>query len=312
MTAATEGFFLPVDLSDLWGEAHRTAVVVAVLEAERVADLVDDLLPDAIREDVGGGALAEPAVGGGPEAVRGDDAAPAVEIGEAEDVVALSVEEVDGGDGDVLLAAAGTACDLDERLRPVLPASRVVCVLRDVLLGGDGDLAVVDTAETRRRLALHRRGDVADWDDVDAHTNSYAASTHKHPAVEPTHADALADALADHDRLVEVGIGYETAVAAALAERGCTVVATDVHERETPDGVAFVRDDVTTPETGVYEDADAVYALNCPPELHRPLREIARTAGATCAFTTLGGDQPAVPVSRRMVGPETLYVARTR
>ncbi|GAA0295557.1 UPF0146 family protein [Halarchaeum salinum] len=130
--------------------------------------------------------------------------------------------------------------------------------------------------------------------------------------MEPTHADALADALADHDHLVEVGIGYETAVAAALAERGCTVVATDVHERETPDGVAFVRDDVTTPETGVYEDADAVYALNCPPELHRPLREVARTAGATCAFTTLGGDQPAVPVSRRMVGPETLYVARTR
>ncbi|GGN06125.1 hypothetical protein GCM10009021_01310 [Halarchaeum nitratireducens] len=85
-----------------------------------------------------------------------------------------------------------------------------------------------------------------------------------------------------------------------------------MHERETPGGVRFVRDDVTAPDRGVYADADGVYALNCPPELHRPLAEVARTAGARCGFTTLGGDQPAVPVERRTIGPETLYVARPR
>nr|WP_188872580.1 UPF0146 family protein [Halarchaeum rubridurum] len=116
----------------------------------------------------------------------------------------------------------------------------------------------------------------------------------------------------ERPRVVEVGIGRETAVAAALAERGCPVVATDVYERETPDGVRFARDDVTTPALDVYAEAAVVYALNCPPELHRPLRAVARDVDAACAFTTLGGDPPAVPVERRTVGPETLYVARPR
>ncbi|WP_020221776.1 UPF0146 family protein [Halarchaeum acidiphilum] len=127
-----------------------------------------------------------------------------------------------------------------------------------------------------------------------------------------TRTDAIADALAEYDRLVEVGVGRRTAVAGALAERGCSVVATDVHERETPGSVAFVRDDVTGPRVEAYADADAVYALNCPPELHRPLRDVARDVDADCLFTTLGGDQPAIPVSRRAVGSETLYVAAAR
>jgi uncharacterized UPF0146 family protein len=121
---------------------------------------------------------------------------------------------------------------------------------------------------------------------------------------------ALADALADHDAVVEVGIGRRTDVAAALADAGATVTATDVVDRAVPDGVRFVRDDVTDPDPGVYRDADAVYALDCPPELHRALRDVARDADAACYFTTLGGDQPAVPVERRTLPGETLFVAR--
>lgn len=118
------------------------------------------------------------------------------------------------------------------------------------------------------------------------------------------------DVLADYDRLVEVGVGNRTDVAAALAERGCAVTATDVHERDVPEGVEFVLDDVTDPDSAVYTDADAVYALNCPPELHRALVGVADEADAACVFTTLGGDQPAVPVERRTVEADTLYVAR--
>jgi len=121
--------------------------------------------------------------------------------------------------------------------------------------------------------------------------------------------DALVRRLARYDRVVEVGIGRRTDVAAALAARGVGVVATDIHDRSTPEGVAFVRDDVTDPDPAVYADADAVYALNAPPELHRALRAVADRADADLLFTTLGGDEPAVPVEREAVPGDTLYRA---
>ncbi|WP_135820497.1 UPF0146 family protein [Halostella litorea] len=121
--------------------------------------------------------------------------------------------------------------------------------------------------------------------------------------------DALADRLARYDRVVEVGVGRRTDVAAALSARGVAVVATDVRERPVPEGVRFVRDDVTDPDPAVYADAGAVYALNAPPELHRPLRDAAERANADLLFTTLGGDGPAVPVERETLPGETLYRA---
>jgi uncharacterized UPF0146 family protein len=122
---------------------------------------------------------------------------------------------------------------------------------------------------------------------------------------------ALVDRLATDDTLVEVGIGNRPAVAAALADRGCTVTATDVSDREVPASVAFVRDDVTDPDPAVYADADTIYALNCPPELHRPVRDVAREADADFLFTTLGGDPPLVPVARESLHGtgETLFLA---
>ncbi|PSQ16518.1 hypothetical protein BRD00_11045 [Halobacteriales archaeon QS_8_69_26] len=120
----------------------------------------------------------------------------------------------------------------------------------------------------------------------------------------------LADRLARFDRVVEVGIGRRPAVAALLADRGVAVTATDLRERPVPDGVTFVRDDVTDPDPSVYRDAGAVYALNAPPELHRPLQAVAREAGAALAFTTLGGDPPAVDARPEPVPGDTLFWAR--
>ncbi|WP_369335349.1 UPF0146 family protein [Halostella sp. PRR32] len=122
--------------------------------------------------------------------------------------------------------------------------------------------------------------------------------------------DALADRLARYERVVEVGIGRRTDVARTLADRGVTVTATDVRDRSVPDCVSFVVDDVTDPDPTVYADADAVYALNAPPELHRPLRDVADAADAALFFTTLGGDPPSVPVDRETVPGDTLYRAR--
>jgi len=122
--------------------------------------------------------------------------------------------------------------------------------------------------------------------------------------------DALADRLAAFDTVVEVGIGNRTAVAAALAARNVTVVATDIHQRAVPEGVTFVRDDVTDPDEVVYADADAIYALNCPPELHRPTAALARSVDVALLFTTLGGDPPSVPVERVTLPGETLFRAK--
>jgi hypothetical protein len=133
--------------------------------------------------------------------------------------------------------------------------------------------------------------------------------------VEPT-PHALVDYLARYDSVVEVGIGRRTAVAAALAARGVEVTATDVHPRSVPEGVTFRLDDVVdraaSGDPGAAYAADAVYARNLPPELHRPVRDVARAAGADCCFTTLGGDQPAVPVDRVTLDHVTLYVVRER
>nr|WP_255152589.1 UPF0146 family protein [Halorarius halobius] len=121
----------------------------------------------------------------------------------------------------------------------------------------------------------------------------------------------MVDALAERApaSAVEVGVGNRPDVAGALAARGRTVTATDVVDRSVPAGVQFVRDDVVDPDPAVYADADLVYALNCPPELQRPLVEAAEAAGATWAFTTLGGDPAVVESTPETVQDETLFTS---
>ena len=119
---------------------------------------------------------------------------------------------------------------------------------------------------------------------------------------------ALANRLAAVDSVVEVGVGNRPDLAAALTVRGVDVTATDLHERSVPEGVGFVRDDVTDPTLSTYEGVDIVFARNLPPELHRPVRRVARRVGADCWFTTLGGDPPAVPVEpEQLPGGVVLY-----
>ncbi len=127
---------------------------------------------------------------------------------------------------------------------------------------------------------------------------------------ERTDADLL-DRLSGYERVVEVGVGRRHEVAAALVEADVAVTATDVHDRSVPDGIEFVLDDVVDPTLSVYADADAIYALNLPPELHRPTAAVADAVEADFLFTTLGGDQPEVPVEREPLSTQPLFV-RTR
>ncbi len=178
---ATEVLLFHVDLADGRREVHHAAFVVAVLQAERVADLVDDLLANAVGEHLARGLLGEPAVGGGLEAVRGDDAARAVEVRQAEDVVAPSVEQVVRRDGDVLVPVTHSSGQFDELLGTVLPAVGVVRPVRNRLSGVDGDIAFVDRPEPGRRLALDDGGDVTDRHDVNVHEPRYGGTGYKPP-----------------------------------------------------------------------------------------------------------------------------------
>jgi hypothetical protein len=128
--------------------------------------------------------------------------------------------------------------------------------------------------------------------------------------VRQTTREALVDRLDSFETVVEIGIGRRPDVAAGLAAAGVEVTATDVHERAVPAGVAFRQDDVTRPQESIYADADCLYALNLPPELHRPARDLARAVDAALYFTTLGGDGPAVPVTRETLPGETLFRAK--
>ena len=145
---------------------------------------------------------------------------------------------------------------------------------------------------------------------------------------------ALADELARYDRLLEIGIGNRPGVARSLAERGRDVVAVDVAlgERalaatdetdEAPlagslravegDVLALAEragDEAASPDWLTAADVDAVYACHLPAELQRPTVTLADRLDAACLFTTLGFEEPTVPVRRRSVSGTTVYVAR--
>ncbi len=148
------------------------------------------------------------------------------------------------------------------------------------------------------------------------------------------------------DGLLEVGCGDRLGVASDLADRGRDVIAIDVavdgddgadewddradgadgsaDERSAPDGSLRVRHgdvvalaDTADPSSALgvgSEDGtgiDAVYARRLPAELQRPALELATRLDAACLFTTLGFEEPVVPVERRSRPGTTLYVARS-
>jgi len=113
--------------------------------------------------------------------------------------------------------------------------------------------------------------------------------------------------LASAERLLEVGIGTRTGVAAGLVDAGADVRATDIERVPVPDGVRFRVEDVTTVDApDEFHRVDTVYALNCPPDLHRAILDLAKRVGARFQFTTLGYDEPAVPVRQHtLAGGDT-------
>ncbi|MDQ2055797.1 UPF0146 family protein [Halobellus sp. H-GB7] len=128
---------------------------------------------------------------------------------------------------------------------------------------------------------------------------------------------ALVARFSPYGSATEIGVGRRPEVAAALADAGVSVTATDITDVDVPASVEFVRDDVVDAserdEPGEHYQVDLLYGLNLPPELHRPTWDVARAVGADFLFTTLGFDEPTVPCdTESLAGGETLYVPRER
>ena len=161
----------------------------------------------------------------------------------------------------------------------------------------------------------------------------YDRPNHKARAVVSPPRRALAEELARHDRLLEVGVGDRPEVARSLAERGREVVAIDVavgertlaaaQETEAVAvagslraveadvlALAAARAEDGVRRAGIRDEFDAVYACNLPAELQRPTVALAERLCAACLFTTLGFEEPTVPVRRRTLPETTVYVAR--
>jgi hypothetical protein len=133
----------------------------------------------------------------------------------------------------------------------------------------------------------------------------------------------VSDALAPYDRLVEVGVGDRTDLAAALAAAGHGVTVVDRSPPAPSPGVRAVRDDIVVRAAAVerarrqgrslplgpYAGADALYARRLPPELQRPALTVARAVGAPLLFTTLGGDPAVVAATPETVAEGTLHRA---
>ena len=117
-------------------------------------------------------------------------------------------------------------------------------------------------------------------------------------------------------RVVEIGVGERTTVAERLArESHLDVTATDVRELDVggPDArrPTFVRDDVSDPDVDVYSGAALLYAVRAPPELHRPIAELAAAVDADAIVVPCGGDPVTVPHRLTNVDGTPLYLLDT-
>ena len=97
-------------------------------------------------------------------------------------------------------------------------------------------------------------------------------------------------------------------MAHALSEHRA-IIATDIHQCYPPEGVKFFLDDICDPSIELYSKADIIYALNLPPELHRPTFDVALEVESKFLFTTLGTDFPEIPVQIETIPGETIYWA---
>ena len=229
-----------------------------------------------------------------PQTVCRDNASFSVEIRETEDKVTLAVKDINIGDSEILVTPAYFLGNADEAFSVVLPASFVVRFVGNRLGRARDHVCTVPLLQNFARRFDHAIGEVSNRNDIDTHGKRLAATDNKACVERRKSEDALVEYMrenyVDGTRIVEVGVGRRDSTACALADAGFEVTATDLRDVETGKGVDFARDDVTSPDTSVYEGASLVYSLRPPYEIHADIDSVARSVGADTLLVPLADE----------------------
>ena len=95
--------------------------------------------------------------------------------------------------------------------------------------------------------------------------------------------------LAKHySRMIEVGVGKNFRVAEILHALGKLILTVDVKDQPVPYGIPFCVDDIFSPESRLYQNADLIYAIRPAVEMIPPLIAAARDANCDLIVYHLG------------------------
>jgi len=101
----------------------------------------------------------------------------------------------------------------------------------------------------------------------------------------------IAEYIINHykNKVVEVGVGSLPQVALLLKEE-LDVITTDVNEQKYA-GVRFCRDDIFTPDMGIYHNASLIYSIRPPIDMQDAIAKIAKEVGSDLIIRPFGNEK---------------------
>jgi hypothetical protein len=90
--------------------------------------------------------------------------------------------------------------------------------------------------------------------------------------------------------VVEIGVGKNLAAAQTIRDAGIPVRCTDIRPVPSADGIPVVKDDIFSPDEGLYRGADLLYAIRPGVEMVPPMISLAGRIHADLIVYHLGNE----------------------
>jgi uncharacterized UPF0146 family protein len=94
----------------------------------------------------------------------------------------------------------------------------------------------------------------------------------------------------NYDSVVEVGVGDNLHAARRIRDAGVSIRCTDIRPMPSADGIPVVKDDIFSPDEGLYSGADLLYAIRPGVEMVPPMISLAERTGADLLVYHLGNE----------------------
>lgn len=97
----------------------------------------------------------------------------------------------------------------------------------------------------------------------------------------------------DAGKVVEVGVGKFPDISKSLKGKipNCKIICTDVRKTEISNDIEFYRDDITSPNKSIYENADLIFSIRTPPELYPSLESLSDEIKADLLIKPLSSEE---------------------